>query len=296
MKLPLLYKDRRGDGDTPIRQSQLVSLHVLEVFKRICEDHGLQFWLAHGTLLGALRHRGFVPWDDDVDVWITKADYEKFLSFAADELPDDVFLDMPNSEEAYRQENQLTRLRDNYSTGFLKHNKRLLVNDHHGIGIELFVLEESGGRCALSSWFLHRYMSGRGYYRRACYDRVTVTNLLKKWYLAVAMFLPCVVWRIIQILAVKKKYLLQTNFYTAWKWWMPVDWFLRPHEKTRTTVFEGIEMPIPFEAEKFLEMQYGDWQKLPSEDKRKGYLWLIFPTTPCLHPAAMRYCSTAGGS
>lgn len=289
MKIPLLYKDRRLEGNTSLRQSQLITLHLLEVFKKICDDHNLRFWLAHGTLLGALRHGGAIPWDDDVDVWITAEDYKLFLKFAKEELPDDVYLELPTDELSYRQENNLTRLRDNYSIGLLHHNKRLLINDHHGVNIELFVLEECGGRNKLVSWILHKYMSNRGWYRRAHYDRVTLFNLICKWLWGVRVAAPCLAWRLSQLLAFRKDYFLQTNFYTAWKWWMPRDWFVRDGQRSRMVKYEGVEMPIPFEAEKFLEMQYGNWHQLPPEEKRKGYLWVIMPTTPCMHPAAMPY-------
>lgn len=55
-------------------------LKVLLAFDRLAKDHGIQYSLAYGTLLGAIRHRGFIPWDDDIDVMVPRPDYEKLLN------------------------------------------------------------------------------------------------------------------------------------------------------------------------------------------------------------------------
>lgn len=289
MKLPTLYKDRRLDGETPLRQCQLVEVHLLAVFKKLCDAHNIKFWLCAGTLLGAMRHQGFIPWDDDLDVFILKKDYEKFIRFAKDELPDDVYLDLPTTKEACRQENNLTRLRDNYSTGLIRHNKRLQINDHHGINIDIFVLEEGCAKTRIREWLLHSFVSNRGWYRRAHYDEVTLWSLIRKWSIGIWVGAVGCLWRMSGFLATDRNFLLQTNFYTAWRWWIPRDWFIREGECPRMVMFEGEEMPVPYEAEKLLEMQFGNWKELPPVENRKGYLGIILPTTPCMHPAAMKY-------
>jgi lipopolysaccharide cholinephosphotransferase len=72
-------------GDLPepaptaeLRKLQLVELEILREFVRVCEAHDLRFYVAYGTLLGAVRHRGFIPWDDDVDVTMPRSDYNRF--------------------------------------------------------------------------------------------------------------------------------------------------------------------------------------------------------------------------
>ena len=60
-----------------LRECQLELLKLLQAFDRACKKCGLQYWLDSGTLLGALRHKGFIPWDDDLDLCILKSEFKK---------------------------------------------------------------------------------------------------------------------------------------------------------------------------------------------------------------------------
>lgn len=71
-----------------LRDIQDLSLGMLEAIDRICKKHKLEYWLDFGTLIGAVRHKGFVPWDDDMDISMMNSDYEKLVAVIDDELAD----------------------------------------------------------------------------------------------------------------------------------------------------------------------------------------------------------------
>lgn len=77
---------------THLNELQRAGLNILKETIKICQKHGLQYYIYGGTLLGAIRHKGFIPWDDDVDIAMPRKDYEKLKQFQ-DELPDYMFLD-----------------------------------------------------------------------------------------------------------------------------------------------------------------------------------------------------------
>lgn len=73
------------------KEVQQIELGLLRVFAQFCKDHDLTYYLAYGTLLGAIRHQGFIPWDDDIDVLMPRPDYDRLASLLHDEtLPDGI--------------------------------------------------------------------------------------------------------------------------------------------------------------------------------------------------------------
>lgn len=149
--------DIRHMADTSLRQSQLVMTRMLQIFHLIATKHNIRYWLTSGTLLGAARHKGFIPWDHDVDVEMPLQDYIKFFKVESKELPDDIFFQNTNTDVYL----QLAKPRGvtfpfhheiGYYTSPLNHRLRdrascygyCLLYDcdwHDGLMIDLFVSE-----------------------------------------------------------------------------------------------------------------------------------------------------------
>ena len=88
--------------DPRLRELQLEELKLLHMFADLCESYGLRYFLLGGTLLGAVRHGGFIPWDDDVDVCMPREDYDKLMAVVEDALPAPYRFKCAENDNAYR--------------------------------------------------------------------------------------------------------------------------------------------------------------------------------------------------
>ncbi len=114
-------------------------MKVLEEFDRICEAHGLRWFAYVGTLLGAVRHKGFVPWDDDVDIAMMRGDYEKFLSVAPLELPEGYLI--INYDEGDHEYDCLTRLNNSRSVIFNEKKAEEFYYFPYPAGLDIYPLD-----------------------------------------------------------------------------------------------------------------------------------------------------------
>jgi lipopolysaccharide cholinephosphotransferase len=115
-------------------------VHLLDIFAefdRICRAHGIRYYLVAGSLLGAVRHQGIIPWDDDVDVGLLRPDYEQFVRVAPKELRDRYFLQTAESDPDYFLCYAKIRLS---GTTFVEATS-VDCDIHHGVYIDIFSLD-----------------------------------------------------------------------------------------------------------------------------------------------------------
>ena len=67
-----------------IDEVKQTELSILDYIDSVCKQHNITYYLAYGTLLGAIRHKGFIPWDDDIDIYMPRKEYDKFIKLQAD--------------------------------------------------------------------------------------------------------------------------------------------------------------------------------------------------------------------
>ena len=137
----LVCPDVRNLGETMLRQTQLATIRMLAAFDKICRKHGIRYWMWRGALLGVIRHEGFIPWDNELDIGIMKADYEKFR-IVSHELPPDIFLQNASSDPEYGRQKHaiLGKLRD--TRGCFGYCARTGCHFHDGLMIDIFGFEE----------------------------------------------------------------------------------------------------------------------------------------------------------
>ena len=78
-KIQAQLREKYNPDGSAIRDAQLHMLNILKCVDGICRKHNIPYWLSSGTLLGAVRHQGFIPWDNDIDIEMPVEDYKRFL-------------------------------------------------------------------------------------------------------------------------------------------------------------------------------------------------------------------------
>jgi len=123
--------------DLSLRDAQMLMVDVLKAVHELCEKHGIKYFLDAGTLIGAVRHKGFIPWDDDVDIGMPREEYNKFLEIAPKELPKHLFLQTFETDEYYNVYPTPCKVRYN-NTLFLEEGTEENSKMHNGIFIDVF--------------------------------------------------------------------------------------------------------------------------------------------------------------
>jgi len=119
-----------------LRKAQLIMLDMLIEFDAVCKKHQLKYWLDSGTLLGAVRHQGFIPWDDDIDISMPVEDYNKFLKIARSELSSEIFFQTSKTDENFKFD--YIKLRSNKASIVEFHEKDKSIAYHQGVFIDIF--------------------------------------------------------------------------------------------------------------------------------------------------------------
>lgn len=136
-----LFPDRRETGETTREQCHLVLVRMLKIFDHICSEHGISYWMTAGTLIGALRHQGMIPWDGDIDVAMTEQDYQAFVGVSS-ELPPDIFLQTCETDPAYRPPELKiipAKLRDRYSNYVEWQLHHPWAKWHNGLQLDILI-------------------------------------------------------------------------------------------------------------------------------------------------------------
>lgn len=250
-------------NSTDLRRLQLAELQILKELQRICEAHSLRYYLIGGSAIGAVRHGGFIPWDDDVDVGMPRPDYEKFSALCVNELGEQFFWQTYRTEPQYN--GVFGKLRLNNTVYEELPTAHLPI--HHGIKIDVFPLDGVPRRERARS--LHRIAI------KICMMRIgnaTRTGRRRSLQVRIARCLP----RRLAIALYERlgKWLpyeqceLVINAAGAWgykKETAPRIWFAEG-EKMK---FEDIQAPVPKNWDAYLSRIYGDYMQPPPESQRE---------------------------
>lgn len=122
-----------------MKRTWAATIEVFEAVKRVCRKYDIKYYAEWGTLLGAVRHGGFIPWDDDFDICMKRSDYMRFIEVAAEELPEDYAL--LNIHNEYEYNHLMTRVVNRKQISFEKEYMEAFYGFPYIVGIDIFPLD-----------------------------------------------------------------------------------------------------------------------------------------------------------
>ena len=247
-------RSRFNPDGSQLRRLQLRMLDILLEIDRICQKHYIRYWLSSGTLIGALRHGGFIPWDDDLDIEMMREDYLKLMKVLPHELPD--WLSLQNSDTDENYFFFYAKIRDRRSK-MLENTNYDRMWKEQGIYIDIFPMEKHpiGLQKFTEKTVGHMYKI----WRTSTNDAKSIKQVRRIYDINDKFLFP-----LLRFFC----RLLPNNVITSG---MGI-----PYHNPRyadeifplvTHVFEGHKFPVPGKADAHLRHIYGDYMQLPDLDK-----------------------------
>lgn len=236
-----------------------IQLYLLDNFVKVCEKHNIQYWLEGGSALGAFRHSGFIPWDDDIDVGVFYEDYHFLISKLKEELPDDIFVQDGKTDD-FPKIGLPAKLRYKYSRivekGYINNKYVEEHNINQGIFIDIFPFSQVPFK--LNSFFsklLNRIIMVNNEMAFSGYIGIKkiVAKLLRKVLPLKFVLFSLRVYRKLgkllnrNLYAIDAEFFIQKDFYKK-EWLVP----------TKKLLFENKMFNVPANIHEYLREHYGE--------------------------------------
>lgn len=251
-----LLRQRFNPDGSLLRRQQMRMLEILLEVDKICKKHNIRYWLSSGTLIGALRHDGFIPWDDDLDIEMMRSDYLRLMAVLPSELPE--WLALQNDETDPNYFYFYAKVRDKRSR-MLEQNGYDRLWKEQGIYIDIFPME----RHPIWMHKLTEKTVGHMYkiWRTSTDDAKAIKSVRRIFNFNNRFFYPC-------LRAILSQFTFGSKVITSG---MGIPFhnprYVEEIFPLATHVFEGCQLPVPHDADAHLRHIFGDYMQLPDLDK-----------------------------
>lgn len=241
-----------------LRQLQLEMLEILITVDRICKKHNIPYWIEGGTLLGAVRHEGFIPWDDDLDIALMKRDYKKLIKILQDELPQEYALQTHDTDHNYFQPFAKVRSLSSEIEELNGYDRNYI---YKGAYIDIFSMEKGFNTLSKVSSYIYYLLRKSSYKITNCFFRKTFLNA---FYYIVKLII-CV-FKLCNFLfrpqRITYSYGVYFNCSYKYEQIFPIS----------SIKFEGCIFNAPNDVNKYLIETFGNYKQLPPEESRKTHI------------------------
>ena len=277
-----------------LREYQLKNLEILRYFDLFCREHGLVYYICGGTCIGALRHKGFIPRDCDIDVFMKRDDYER-LSILWNRYADTEHYSYDRTTKDYNMHDQQAGIKDNLTTYIRSHNVDCDIN--HGIQIDITPLD------GISQNFIMHQLQKIAGMIYCLFNAQRLPNQENGFVRALSGLLLAMIqshelrykiWSSMEAFFTKYE-IEKCNYVGEFTTGIrninlkfSKEWFQKPKELD----FEGMKVMAPTEPEKYLDVRYPGYMEYPPEEEQvpKFTPAFIDITTPYKHYKGKQYC------
>lgn len=253
-----------------IQDIQSHLLDILIYFDKFCKENDLKYVLAGGTCLGAVRHKGFIPWDDDLDVFMLREDYEKLYKIWNQKADTERYI-IARSDDRVNIHHSATEIQDKHTTFVVSRN--LDLEDFQGLMLDIIPLDGvAPTKFGKIRQMIHSMIYCCFNFQRMPAHKGGLTALATKIALNIvrSFKLRYKIWhhsdKIIRKYGTEKSELVASfgEGATIMRQHFPTAWFKEPE----LLEFEGHLLPVPKDYDKWLTVSYGDYMQLPPENER----------------------------
>lgn len=254
------YSVYNGEG-TILRKAQLRMVDILVEIDRICRRHDIPYWIDFGTLLGAVRHGGFIPWDDDLDISIFRQDRKSFCRYLREELPERFCL-LDNKSVKYLKNSGIIKVMDRKSRVVEKNYEDKEIKDDYGLWVDVFCMEKGSVK------FRKHINRTHGRFIRRIQGNVDdgSTNKIISYLLYPFTSLEIALYRFLHRFSGKKILIYDLKALVAKALFSKRE--VSQIFPLKEIEFEGHSFLCPSDPDAFLTETYRDYMEIPPADKR----------------------------